>query len=122
MYGILPTSATRLAAALRLCFFRVVAPEIPNQELKGLLWSIGEPELLQILRTDDPHADKHNPDRNPVLYYASEFMKWLLLGVFGFFGLHAMLWFPRGFAERRRHNADTPEPPTPSHPTGAAKS
>ena len=53
----------------------------------------------------DPHADKHNPDRNPVLFYASEFMKWLLLGVFGFFGLHALLWLPRGFAERRRHEA-----------------
>ena len=50
----------------------------------------------------DPHADKHDRDRNPVLFYASQFMKWLLVGVFGFFGLHAVLWFPRGFAERRR--------------------
>src|SRR4029453_7803123 len=52
----------------------------------------------------DPHADKHSRSRNPVLFYASEFMKWLLLGVFGFFGLHAVLWFPRGFAERRRNH------------------
>jgi hypothetical protein len=53
----------------------------------------------------DPHADKHNPDRNPVLYVAAKFMEWLLIAVFAFFGLHAVLWFPRGFAERRRHAA-----------------
>jgi len=33
--------------------------------------------------------------------------------VFGFFGLHAVLWFPRGFAERRRHR---PGPPPSSRP------
>lgn len=69
----------------------------------------------------DPHADKHNPNRNPVLYVSSEFMKYLLFGVFGFFGLHALLWLPRGFSERRRHAAAAPEPPAPSRPTGAAK-
>jgi len=50
----------------------------------------------------DPHADKHDAARNPVLYYAAGFMKWLLIGVFGVFGLHAALWFPRGFKERRK--------------------
>lgn len=50
----------------------------------------------------DPHADKHDRDRNPVLYYASLFMTWLLISVFGLFGLHALLWLPRGAAERRR--------------------
>ena len=50
----------------------------------------------------DPHADKHNRDRNPTLFYTSKFMTWLLIGVFGFFGLHTALWFPRGMAERRR--------------------
>lgn len=49
----------------------------------------------------DPHADKHDPDRNPALYYASRFMTWLLFGVFAFFGLHAALWLPRGFVHRR---------------------
>ena len=38
----------------------------------------------------DPHADKDDRDRNPELYYASR-MHWLLIGVFGFFGLHAVL-------------------------------
>ena len=50
----------------------------------------------------DPHADKHDASRNPVLFYAAGFMKWLLIGVFGVFGLHAVLWFPRGFKERRK--------------------
>ena len=54
----------------------------------------------------DPHADKHDRSRNPVLFYSSQFMKWLLLGVFGFFGLHAVLWLPRGFAERRRQRRE----------------
>ena len=53
----------------------------------------------------DPHADKHDRARNPTLFYASRFMTWLLFGVFGFFGLHAALWFPRGFVERRRRAA-----------------
>ncbi len=52
----------------------------------------------------DPHADKDNVERNPTLYYASRFMHWLLIGVFGFFGLHAMLWLPRSAMERRRHH------------------
>jgi hypothetical protein len=38
-------------------------------------------------------------------------MKWLLLVTFGFFGLHALLWLPRGFAERRRHAASPDQPP-----------
>jgi hypothetical protein len=43
-------------------------------------------------------------------------MEWLLVGVFGFFGLHALLWFPRGFAERRRHRSGPP----PAAPGGDA--
>ena len=50
----------------------------------------------------DPHADKDNRDRNPVLYYSARLMKWLLIGVFGFFGLHTLLWLPRGLRERRK--------------------
>jgi predicted CXXCH cytochrome family protein len=52
----------------------------------------------------DPHADKDDAERNPELYYASRFMHWLLIGVFGFFGLHAALWLPRSAIERRRRN------------------
>lgn len=50
----------------------------------------------------DPHADKHNRQRNGGLYYASKFMQILLLFTFGFFGLHTALWFGRGLKERRR--------------------
>ena len=50
----------------------------------------------------DPHADKHNRQRNAGLYYSSKFMQLLLLFTFGFFGLHSALWFGRGLRERRR--------------------
>lgn len=49
----------------------------------------------------DPHADKHNRDRNPALYYASLFMTLLLGGVFSVFGLHTLLWLPRSLKARR---------------------
>jgi hypothetical protein len=43
----------------------------------------------------DPHANRHDPARNPVYFYAAKFMELLLIGVFGFFGLHTLLWFGR---------------------------
>ena len=49
----------------------------------------------------DPHADKHDRRRNPVLYFVSQFMTVLLAGVFSFFGLHTTLWFTREIRERR---------------------
>ena len=58
----------------------------------------------------DPHADKDDAARDPLLYYAARFMKWLLIGTFGFFGLHAVAWLPRGFLARRQPR--TPEDPT----------
>ena len=50
----------------------------------------------------DPHADKHDRERNPVLYYTSIFMTVLLAGVFTAFGLHTLLWLPRSFIARRQ--------------------
>jgi hypothetical protein len=64
----------------------------------------------------DPHADKHNRSRNPVLFFAAYGMKWLLVGTFAFFGLHAVLWFPRGFAERRRLHGRSKRVPEPQEP------
>ena len=64
----------------------------------------------------DPHADKHDPDRNPMLYRASTFMTWLLVGTFGFFGLHAALWLPRGLAHRRRARAAARDQDGPADP------
>jgi hypothetical protein len=49
----------------------------------------------------DPHADRSDKARNSTLYYAARFMNVLLLGVFGFFGLHTALWLPRALKSRR---------------------
>lgn len=62
----------------------------------------------------DPHADKNDRARNPVLFYSSRFMTWLLAGTFGFFGLHALLWLPRGVIARRQKR--TVEAPAASGP------
>jgi hypothetical protein len=53
----------------------------------------------------DPHADKSNRERNPVLYFTSKFMTLLLVGVFGFFGLHTALWFGKEARVRRGRSA-----------------
>lgn len=49
----------------------------------------------------DPHADKRDFDRNPLLHLAYKFMQFLLIGVFGFFGLHTAMWFGRSLKEVR---------------------
>ena len=67
----------------------------------------------------DPHADKNDKVRNPALFYASRFMTWLLAGTFGFFGLHALLWLPRG-AIARRQRSSISTPPSPGGSSGAA--
>ncbi|MDH5639384.1 MAG: cytochrome c3 family protein, partial [Nitrospinota bacterium] len=46
-----------------------------------------------------PHADYHSMEKRPVIYYTYWFMTLLLFGVFGFFGLHTLLWLPRALAE-----------------------
>jgi predicted CxxxxCH...CXXCH cytochrome family protein len=50
-----------------------------------------------------PHANPHNRKDYPFLYYTAKFMKWLLVGVFSFFGIHTLLWFPRSLQVRRDH-------------------
>ncbi len=53
------------------------------------------------------HADHHDRQRYPYLYYAFWAMTILLVSVFTFFGVHTLLWFPRALAERRKkHRAD----------------
>ncbi len=49
----------------------------------------------------DPHANKHDRARNPLLYYAAKFMDMLLIAVFTFFGVHTFLWLPRAARARR---------------------
>jgi nitrate/TMAO reductase-like tetraheme cytochrome c subunit len=43
----------------------------------------------------DPHANRHDKTQNPLYWYAAKFMDWLLIGVFGFFGLHTLFWLVR---------------------------
>lgn len=56
----------------------------------------------------NPHANKHDQARSPMLYYAAKFMDALLVFVFAFFGVHTLLWFSRGHVKRL-----PPAPPRP---------
>ena len=49
-----------------------------------------------------PHSDPMDKDQNPWVHYIYIFMTLLLLGVFGFFGLHAALWLQRTLVGRLR--------------------
>lgn len=72
----------------------------------------------------DPHADPHDPRRNPGLYYATFFMKGLLGSVFAFFGLHTVLWFPRSLQARRqrRRQPEAAAPPDPDDGSSSQES
>jgi cytochrome b subunit of formate dehydrogenase len=51
----------------------------------------------------DPHPQPSNKAHSALVYYSNLFMVLLLAGVFGFFGLHTVLWLQRSFvAELRR--------------------
>jgi cytochrome b subunit of formate dehydrogenase len=43
------------------------------------------------------HATHHDQAKYPILYYTYWAMTILLISVFGFFGLHTLLWMPRSF-------------------------
>jgi hypothetical protein len=57
----------------------------------------------------DPHANPKDKKRNPLLYYSSRFMTWLLGGVFVFFGVHTALWFGRALVEKKRQGSPNGE-------------
>jgi len=48
-----------------------------------------------------PHGNAHDRVGDPLLYYGRIFMQALLAGVFGFFGLHTLLWAIRSVKEVR---------------------
>lgn len=48
------------------------------------------------------HATHHNKVKYPILYYTFWAMTILLVSVFGFFGLHLLLWLPRSIQIMRR--------------------
>jgi hypothetical protein len=60
----------------------------------------------------DPHADRHNRQRNPFLFLAARFMDTLLIGVFAFFSLHTALWFSRTAKPRLPGARKPPTPPS----------
>jgi nitrate/TMAO reductase-like tetraheme cytochrome c subunit len=39
-----------------------------------------------------PHADSHDRDGDPLLFYTRRFMEALIIGVLGFFLIHTLLW------------------------------
>jgi thiosulfate reductase cytochrome b subunit len=47
------------------------------------------------------HATHHDPDKYPALFYTFWVMTILLVGTFGFFGLHTLAWLPRSWKLRR---------------------
>jgi len=59
-----------------------------------------------------PHADPHDKAKSPQLYYVYNYlMKWLLVIVFGFFGVHTLLWLQRSIValirgELPKHDGD----------------
>jgi hypothetical protein len=58
----------------------------------------------------DPHADPHARERSAPVYYTARFMKMLLAGVFAFFGVHTILWFPRELRALRERRRAAPAP------------
>ncbi|MEE9271025.1 MAG: cytochrome c3 family protein [Candidatus Krumholzibacteria bacterium] len=56
------------------------------------------------------HATHHDPVKYPILYYTYWTMTWLLIGVFGFFGVHTLLWLPRSFKLMREQKAVKSKP------------
>lgn len=58
------------------------------------------------------HASPHEKSKNPALYYILLFMEILLYGVFGFFGIHTLLWLPRSFQGmlKRRKREESAHP------------
>lgn len=57
------------------------------------------------------HATHHDKVKYPVLYYTYWAMTSLLLSVFGFFGIHTLLWLPRsiqGIKEKKKHKKSKP--------------
>ena len=74
----------------------------------------------------DPHANTHDKGRSRLLWATALFMRILLAGVFAFFGIHTLLWFPRSVkarveARRRRGREREKDdgPRTPPAPAGA---
>lgn len=58
------------------------------------------PKANQSFTTYLTHATHSDKDKYPYLFYTFWAMTGLLVGTFGFFGLHTILWVPRSMVER----------------------
>jgi len=56
------------------------------------------------------HATHHDPAKYPVLFYAFWGMTILLVGTFGFFGLHTIAWIPKSWRLRNELHQAVSEP------------
>ncbi len=55
------------------------------------------------------HATHHDPKKYPALFWTFWAMTALLVGTFGFFGLHTLIWLPRSFTELRHKRSKAKE-------------
>jgi predicted CXXCH cytochrome family protein len=53
------------------------------------------------------HATHHDKTKYPILYYTFWGMTSLLIGVFGFFGIHLLMWLPRSIQAARKRKQHT---------------
>lgn len=56
----------------------------------------------------NPHPEPDRKEKGMAVFYVNQFMKWLLLGVFCFFGIHTLLWFQRSIAAWLRKEVKKP--------------
>jgi len=60
-----------------------------------------------------PHADPHDKTKSPQVYYVYNYlMKWLLISVFIFFGIHTLLWLQRSIVALVRGELPKHESPS----------
>ena len=55
----------------------------------------------------NPHSDPTNPDEDKAVYFVWLFMMILLISVFGFFGIHDILWLQRSIVGKLRGEFNT---------------
>lgn len=53
--------------------------------------------------TFQPHGTPKEPNKYPLLWFVKTFMDLLLIGVFGFFWTHVVLWLHREYKDRKEH-------------------
>ena len=58
----------------------------------------------------DPHPQPDNKDRSPLIYYIKLAMEALIIGVFGFFTIHTILWLQRSAVASLRNEFPNVQP------------